>query len=69
MSVTDDLQEFKDLLGLKVFGMTACQAIEAEICICCKEPAKEKNTKPVDWDEYYISGMCGECFEEVTQDV
>lgn len=60
------LQDFKDSLSKSAFGITKQQAIRQGICISCrrKDPLSHCKTD-AGQKEYYISGMCEECFDSM----
>lgn len=41
---------------------------ENGLCICCKEPAIPKCYSQLGIREYYISGMCELCFDELFEE-
>lgn len=47
------------------FGMTCDEAQEKDICISCKEPALAKCYSSAGINEYSISGICEECFDDM----
>lgn len=57
----ESLRGALDLLADDLFGMTRTQAVEAEVCIDCKKQIQSMEMQPVDWDEYYIHGLCPNC--------
>ena len=59
------LQSLKDRLANDLFGMTKAEAVEQGICIDCKEPALPNCYSDAGVREYYISGMCEECFDNM----
>ena len=59
------LQEFKDTLAKGMFGMSKDEAIEKGICVKCKEEALPKCYSQAGVKEYYISGLCEECFDKI----
>lgn len=59
------LQDFKDQLAKDAFGITQSEAEEKLICISCREPAMSKCYSDLGRREYFISGMCEECFDEL----
>lgn len=64
------LQNFKDQMALRLFGLTVLQAREKGVCISCKENFWNivgENPKTVDLDEWAISGLCPECFKDFTE--
>jgi hypothetical protein len=63
--MSDDLQKVKDSLALKCFGMTKIEAIKTGVCIYCKEPALAKCYSEPGKKEYFISGMCEKCFDDL----
>lgn len=61
-----ELQKMKDSMSKDLFGMTKQDANTKGICIQCKEEALPKCYSEAGRKEYYISGMCEECFDELT---
>lgn len=47
------------------FGMTCDEAQERDVCINCKQPALEKCYSSAGINEYSISGICEECFDNM----
>lgn len=62
-----DLQSFKDSIARDAFGMTKQEAHAKDICIKCKEPWEPKTHSEAGKKEYLISGLCEECFDEITR--
>lgn len=61
-----DLQKFKDNLSILATGMTKQEAISKNICIECKQPNPLSRCHTyLGKKEYYISGMCEECFDKL----
>lgn len=61
------LQDFKDHVARSCFGMTAKEAQDQRICICCQLPISENNIRDGrEAAEYQISGLCGPCFKDCT---
>lgn len=60
------LQEMKDSFSKNLFGMTKDKATTKGICIQCKEEALPKCYSDAGRKEYYISGLCEKCFDEIT---
>jgi len=63
-----DLQEFKDALARDVFGKTKEEATSTGLCISCGKPALERCYSDAGRREYYISGLCEICFDEITNE-
>lgn len=61
-----NLEEFKRKMALQAFGMTKEEAHIKKICISCKRPAWKVVKTDADLAEYRVSGLCGECFEDIT---
>ena len=57
---------FKDALALSIYGMTATEAHHKGICISCRQVPQHQST--IDVKEYRISGLCGDCFDEITRE-
>ena len=60
-----DLQDFKNSLANELYGMTKNEANEKGICIQCQKPALENCYSKAGIKEYYISGLCEKCFDEI----
>lgn len=52
-------------LSKERYGITCDEAQEKDICINCKEPALAKCYSSAGINEYSISGICEECFDEM----
>lgn len=61
------LEDFKEFMANKAFGMTKKEAHAKDICVCCKEPWQPKTYTQLGRKEYQISGLCEECFERITK--
>ncbi len=48
------------------FGMSISEALKKHVCVICKKPPIIR-TKLED-SEYYISAMCGPCWDETFKD-
>ena len=59
------MQNFKDNLSKDLYGMTKREANEQGICIQCKEEALPKCYSEGGRKEFYISGLCEKCFDEI----
>jgi len=62
----NQLDKFKNDLAVNLYGMTTGEAISKGICINCKQI-------PVTYSEagrreYFISGLCEPCFDEITKE-
>jgi hypothetical protein len=42
------------------------EALKNSVCICCGEPANPRIYSAAGLREYQISGLCEECFDEIT---
>lgn len=61
-----NLRDFQDNLSKMVTGMTKSEALEKKICIECKRPDPLARCKTeLGRREYFISGMCEECFDKL----
>lgn len=58
-------QDFMDGLQKSTFGLSFTEALEQGICINCKEEALPKCYSEPGIKEYYISGLCEQCFDEI----
>ncbi len=54
-----------DIISKEHYGMTRHEAQNAAICINCLEPALAKCYSSAGVNEYSISGICEECFDEM----
>ncbi len=55
-----------DTQGIRVFGMTKREAHRNGVCISCHKPPtfySQAGRK-----EYFISGLCEPCFDQLTDD-
>uniref|UniRef100_A0A6M3Y058 Uncharacterized protein n=1 Tax=viral metagenome TaxID=1070528 RepID=A0A6M3Y058_9ZZZZ len=59
------LQNFKDNLSRNLYGMTTKEANEKGICIQCREKAIPKCYSEAGKKEFYISGLCELCFDDI----
>lgn len=66
--MTTDLQSFKDDVAKSAFGMTKAEAHAKNICIMCKEAWEPKTHSEAGKKEYQISGLCEECFDQITKE-
>lgn len=62
-----DLDAFKNHLSRLAHGMTKAEAHEAKICVRCKESPEFKTHSEAGRKEYLVSGLCEECFNELTK--
>lgn len=63
-----EIREFADKLAREEFGETVQEANDKGTCIVCHEPALAKCYSEAGVREFYISGMCERCFDEVWKD-
>ena len=59
------LQDFKDGIAKSIFGTTVKETTEKGICINCNEWALNKCYSEAGKREFFISGMCEECFDKI----
>jgi len=62
------LEQFKDNLARSIYGQTVGEAASAGNCIQCGKPALPKCYSNAGRNEYYISGLCEECFDDITKE-
>jgi len=62
----DALKNLKSNLAKDLYGMTKAEAIKKGICIQCKQPAMSRCFSDAGVREYYISGACEKCFDQIT---
>ena len=62
------LKDLKDELANDLFGGTITQSIDSKLCIRCKEAAIPKCYSEAGKTEFYISGLCEICFDEITKE-
>lgn len=63
---TITLDQLKEILAHKLYGMSPLDAWKQGICIECKEQALPKCHSTAGKREYFISGLCEECFDRIT---
>jgi hypothetical protein len=63
-----NLQEFKDKLSKDLYGITTKETVSLGICIKCKQEALPNCYSQAGIKEFYISGLCERCFDEITGD-
>ena len=59
------LLALKDDIANSLYGMTKAEAHAKGICIQCQEPAIPKCYSDAGREEYKISGLCEECFDQI----
>lgn len=59
------LKALSDSLNLEAHGETITQANQAGYCIQCKLPALARCYSDAGRREYYLSGMCEQCFDDL----
>lgn len=62
-----NLQQMKNNMTLDLYGQTKDQAVASGNCIQCKEPAIPKCYSAAGRAEFYISGLCEECFDNIME--
>lgn len=60
-----ELKASSDRLNREAFGETIQEANDKGNCIVCKQPALPKCYSEVGRREFYISGICEKCFDEI----
>ena len=61
----NSLQSFIDNLAKKIFNQTLDEAHAKNICIKCSAPADTSDWTHSDIDEYLITGLCPDCFNNL----
>ena len=61
------LQKLKDAISLSAHGMTKQEAHAQDVCVKCKELWWKKTRSNAGKQEYQISGLCEECFDNITK--
>ncbi len=59
------ITEVLDIISKEHYGMTCTEAQNVAICINCREPALAKCYSSAGINEYSISGICEECFDDM----
>lgn len=63
------MQDLKDSLSKKLYGMTLTEALEKNICVDCKKGITEKSFySEAGKKEYFTSGLCEFCFDKIFKD-
>ncbi len=65
--IDEGVREIIDKITLVIFGQTLTEALENGTCIDCKEEALPKCYSGAGIEEYKISGICEECFDEAVE--
>jgi hypothetical protein len=63
-----ELKNLSDALNKEAFGQTIQEANDAGKCISCKQDALPKCYSEEGRREFYISGMCEHCFDEMFEE-
>jgi len=63
---TEEMKSLINNLSNNIFGLSVTKAAEEGICVRCQEPAFPKCYSEAGVEEYNISGLCEECFDEIT---
>lgn len=50
-----------DDLNILFHGMTISEAVEKNICLCCKQDVTDRNLCSGHWKDFYADGVCGFC--------
>jgi len=61
------MRNFKNKLSKEIYGMSFDEALSKKICVHCREEALPKCYSEEGREEYYISGLCEKCFDELTK--
>lgn len=59
------MNQMKDNLSKEIYGIPRSEAIEKGICLQCKEPALAKCYSPEGRKDFFITGMCEKCYDEL----
>ena len=62
---TNRLEDFKENLSKRVYGISRSAAQEALICISCREPAWKNIRNNEELNEYRITALCGVCWDKI----
>ena len=63
-----DIRHILDSISTHAYGLPRSQALEEDICVCCKGPAIEFKDD-ISRKEYSISALCQVCQDETFKDV
>lgn len=63
--MTEAMEKLKEDLCKMSFGMSRADALGSGICVQCREKALAKCYSDAGRREYWISGLCEECFDEL----
>ena len=66
--MNDVLGRLKNNMAKELYGTTLDEVKESGICISCKEPALEKCYSEAGRKEFYISGLCEICFDNMFEE-
>ena len=58
-------REVAEKMGEDLYGMSPSEAKAKGICLQCKEPALPKCYSAAGRKEFYISGLCEQCFDSL----
>lgn len=61
-----NLNDLKDAIAMKLYGMKRSDALLKCVCVSCKEPAKFYSEAGK--SEYQKSALCEKCFDEIFKD-
>ena len=59
------LQDFKDNVAKSAFGITKADAHRLQICINCRKGVDLLLWSEIDRKEYFISGICPTCWDNM----
>lgn len=60
------MQDVKDKFAKDLYGTTITEAKKTGLCIQCEEEALPKCYSEAGKKEFFISGLCEPCFDEIT---
>ena len=65
-----DPTNLQNMLALAGFGTTLDEAHKREVCINCKKDMSQPEAFPtrLDREGYKLSGLCVDCFDEITKE-
>ena len=64
--IAEPIKKIHNNVATKTFGMTVDEALEKGICINCKKDVTTRIYSLAGNREYYMSGLCELCFDQIT---
>ena len=62
------LNEFKNELARRLYGISRTEALDAGICVECKMPVNSRCYSDAGRREYKISALCEVCFDKMFEE-